>query len=134
MDAGEVPKKMIGSEQNTNSKVLETVGNVIVSINEARHVDQVICARYSFDVRIFPLDYHAFAAMDAGEVPEKMIGSEQNTNSKVLETVGNVIVSINETRHVDQVICALYSFVVRIFPLDYHAFAGHLSLSFTLII
>ncbi|KAK9080539.1 hypothetical protein SSX86_000297 [Deinandra increscens subsp. villosa] len=64
------------------------------------------------------------AAMDGGEGTEKKNGVERNTNNEVLDKVGKVIVSINEAKNVDEVICALYSFAVRIFPLDCRAFAG----------
>ncbi|KAI3686392.1 hypothetical protein L1987_80067 [Smallanthus sonchifolius] len=63
-------------------------------------------------------------AMDGCDGTEKMNGSEPNTSSKVLEKVGEVIVSMNEAKNVDQVICALYSLAVRLFPLDYRAFSG----------
>ncbi|KAJ0571206.1 hypothetical protein HanHA300_Chr05g0187671 [Helianthus annuus] len=65
--------------------------------------------------------------MDAGEGTENNNnnnGIEQSTSSKVLEKVGNVVVSINEAKNVDQVICALHSFAVRLFPLDSRTIAG----------
>ncbi|KAI7727427.1 hypothetical protein M8C21_020432 [Ambrosia artemisiifolia] len=62
--------------------------------------------------------------MDGGEDTENKNRSEQNTVSEVLNKVGNVIVSINEAKNVDQVISALYSLAVLIFPLDSRAIAG----------
>ncbi|KAI7727435.1 hypothetical protein M8C21_020440 [Ambrosia artemisiifolia] len=62
--------------------------------------------------------------MDGGEGTENNNRSEQNTVSEVLNKVGNVIVSINEAKNVDQVISALYSLAVLIFPLDSRAIAG----------
>lgn len=42
----------------------------------------------------------------------------------VLHKVGDVISAINEAKHVDQLICALHSLAVRLFPLDSSAFSG----------
>lgn len=67
--------------------------------------------------------------MNGGEETEKKNGSEQNTNNKVLEKVGEVIATINEAKNVDQVICALHSLAVRLFSLESRSFAGHLSFS-----
>lgn len=51
----------------------------------------------------------------------------------VLHKVGDVISAINEAKHVDQLICALHSLAVRLFPLDSSAFSGRkISYSFCL--
>ncbi|KAL4566649.1 hypothetical protein LXL04_030769 [Taraxacum kok-saghyz] len=67
--------------------------------------------------------------MNGGEKTENENGSEQSTNNKVLQKVETVIATINEAKNVDQVICALHSFAVRLFSLESHAFAGRLSVS-----
>ena len=64
------------------------------------------------------------AAMDGGEETENRNGREQSTNNEVLDTVGKVIVTIKEAKNVDQVVCALHSLAVRLFPLDSGEFAG----------
>ncbi|KAI3820688.1 hypothetical protein L1987_08236 [Smallanthus sonchifolius] len=76
MDGGDGTEKMNGSEQNTSSKVLEKVGEVIVSINEAKNVDQIICALYSLAVCLFPLDYRAFAGSIDKQYRDEVIGAE----------------------------------------------------------
>lgn len=45
----------------------------------------------------------------------------------VLEKVGEVSSAIDAAKHVDEVICALYSLAVRIFPVDYSALCGSIS-------
>ncbi|XP_024976504.1 telomere length regulation protein TEL2 homolog isoform X1 [Cynara cardunculus var. scolymus] len=62
--------------------------------------------------------------MDGGEETEKKNEREKSTNSEVLDTVGKVIATIKEAKNVDQVVCALHSLAVRLFPLDSRAFAG----------
>lgn len=42
----------------------------------------------------------------------------------VLEKVGHVISSINASKHVDQVISAVYSLAALLFPVDCHSFIG----------
>ncbi|XP_070043661.1 uncharacterized protein [Nicotiana tomentosiformis] len=42
----------------------------------------------------------------------------------VLEKVGQVTASIKDAKHVDQVICALHSLALLLFPLDSHSVAG----------
>lgn len=50
--------------------------------------------------------------------------AESRQKREVLEKVGQVIASINDAKHVDQVICALHSLALRLFPLDSHSLAG----------
>lgn len=50
--------------------------------------------------------------------------AESRRKKEVLEKVGQVIASIKDAKHVDQVICALHSLAVRLFPLDSHSLAG----------
>ncbi|RZR85013.1 hypothetical protein BHM03_00011940 [Ensete ventricosum] len=45
----------------------------------------------------------------------------------VLEKVGEVSAAIDAAKHVDEVICALYSLAVRIFPVDSSALRGSIS-------
>nr|XP_043607857.1 telomere length regulation protein TEL2 homolog isoform X2 [Erigeron canadensis] len=63
-------------EQNTNSKVLDKVGNVVVSINKAKNVDQVICALHSLAVRLFPLDSSAFLGSIDKKYKDEVMGNE----------------------------------------------------------
>ncbi|KAJ0578403.1 putative telomere length regulation protein [Helianthus annuus] len=65
-----------GIEQSTSSKVLEKVGNVVVSINEAKNVDQVIFALHSFAVRLFPLDSRTIAGSIDKQYRDEVIGAE----------------------------------------------------------
>ncbi|KAF8399868.1 hypothetical protein HHK36_015739 [Tetracentron sinense] len=44
--------------------------------------------------------------------------------TKVLQKVGEVISTINDAKHVDQVICALHSLAAMLFPLDSSLLAG----------
>ncbi|XAR50293.1 hypothetical protein NMG60_11004579 [Bertholletia excelsa] len=44
--------------------------------------------------------------------------------TKIAEKVGQVIAAVRDAKHVDQVICALHSLAVLLFPLDSHAIAG----------
>ncbi|KAI3688672.1 hypothetical protein L2E82_46425 [Cichorium intybus] len=76
MDGGEETEKKNGSEQNTNSKVLEKVGEVIATINKAKNVDQVICALHSLAIRLFSLDSRAFAGSIDKEYRDEVIGAE----------------------------------------------------------
>ncbi|XP_071692455.1 uncharacterized protein [Rutidosis leptorrhynchoides] len=62
--------------------------------------------------------------MDVGEETKNKNEIEQNTNNKVLEAVGKVIFRVNESKNVDQIICALHSLAVRIFPLESRSFLG----------
>lgn len=50
--------------------------------------------------------------------------AESRQKKEVLEKVGQVIASIKDAKHVDQVICALHSLALRLFPLDSHSLAG----------
>lgn len=43
---------------------------------------------------------------------------------RVLERVGHVISSIDDAKHVDQVIIALYSLAVCLFPLNHDSISG----------
>ena len=54
-----------------------------------------------------------------GEVEEKA----------VLEKVGNVVASINGSKHVDQVISAVYSLAALLFPLETLSFIGEFTVS-----
>ncbi|GER48834.1 hypothetical protein STAS_26027 [Striga asiatica] len=45
-------------------RVLEKVGLVVSSVNDAKHVDQVILALYSFAVCLFPLHSHSVSGKD----------------------------------------------------------------------
>ncbi|KAF5807033.1 putative telomere length regulation protein [Helianthus annuus] len=78
MDAGEGTENNNnnGIEQSTSSKVLEKVGNVVVSINEAKNVDQVIYALHSFAVRLFPLDSRTIAGSIDKQYRDEVIGAE----------------------------------------------------------
>lgn len=44
--------------------------------------------------------------------------------SIIMDKVGRVIGSINEAKHVDQVIFSLHSLAILVFPLDSRAFSG----------
>lgn len=44
---------------------------------------------------------------------------------QVLDKVGEVISEFNEAKHVDQVICALHSLAILLFPLDASLFSGN---------
>ncbi|KAM3287033.1 telomere length regulation protein TEL2 [Capsicum chacoense] len=50
--------------------------------------------------------------------------AESRRKKEVLEKVGQVIASIKDAKHVDQVICALHSLALRLFPLDSHSLEG----------
>ncbi|KAK4363862.1 hypothetical protein RND71_015220 [Anisodus tanguticus] len=50
--------------------------------------------------------------------------AESRRKREVLEKVGEVIASIKDSKHVDQVICALHSLTLLLFPLDSHSLAG----------
>ncbi|XP_023732720.1 uncharacterized protein LOC111880521 [Lactuca sativa] len=76
MNGGEETEKKNGSEQNTNNKVLEKVGEVIATINEAKNVDQVICALHSLAVRLFSLESRSFAGSIDKEYRDEIIGAE----------------------------------------------------------
>ncbi|TMX00879.1 hypothetical protein EJD97_025765 [Solanum chilense] len=53
--------------------------------------------------------------------------AESRQKREVLEKVGQVIASIKDAKHVDQVICALHSLALRLFPLDSHSVAGSIN-------
>ncbi|KAF5184102.1 Telomere length regulation protein tel2-like protein [Thalictrum thalictroides] len=57
------------------------------------------------------------------ETNQKRIKREQ-LETKVLEKVGETITSINEAKHVDEVICALHSLAILLFPLDSTLLSG----------
>ncbi|CAN4117730.1 unnamed protein product [Withania somnifera] len=61
-------------------EVLEKVGQVIGSIKDAKHVDQVICALHSLALHLFPLDAHSLA----GSVNEQY--REQLTSARLPDT------------------------------------------------
>lgn len=44
---------------------------------------------------------------------------------EVLDKVGEVISEFNKAKHVDQVICALHSLAILLFPLDASLFSGN---------
>ncbi|PHU17212.1 hypothetical protein BC332_12907 [Capsicum chinense] len=50
--------------------------------------------------------------------------AESRRKKEVLEKVGQVIASIKDAKHVDEVICALHCLTLRLFPLDSHSLAG----------
>ncbi|KAF3668782.1 hypothetical protein FXO38_00557 [Capsicum annuum] len=50
--------------------------------------------------------------------------AESRRKKEVLEKVGQVIASIKDAKHVDEVICALHCLALRLFPLDSHSLAG----------
>lgn len=51
----------------------------------------------------------------------------------VLERVGQVTASIKDSKHVDQVICALHSLALLVFPLDSRSLAGAIKKTHTSI-
>ena len=51
-------------------------------------------------------------------------GRRTELEPTVLHKVGDVISAINEAKHVDQLICALHSLAVRLFPLYSSAISG----------
>ncbi|CAK9172583.1 unnamed protein product [Ilex paraguariensis] len=56
-----------------------------------------------------------------------MVGEEvkrRELETRVLEKVGHVITSVTDARYADQVICALHSLAVLLFPIDSHALSG----------
>ncbi|KAH0719745.1 hypothetical protein KY284_004775 [Solanum tuberosum] len=67
-------------ESRRKREVLEKVGQVIASIKDAKHVDQVICALHSLAVCLFPLDSHYLA----GSVNEQY--REQLTSARLPDT------------------------------------------------
>lgn len=44
--------------------------------------------------------------------------------AEILDKVGGVIAAVNDAKHVDDVVCALHSLAVRLFPLDSRAISG----------
>ncbi|XP_059657297.1 uncharacterized protein LOC132303870 [Cornus florida] len=48
----------------------------------------------------------------------------REVETTILEKVGDVIASINDVKHVDQVIVALHSLALLLFPLDSHSLSG----------
>ncbi|KAA8542173.1 hypothetical protein F0562_023325 [Nyssa sinensis] len=58
------------------------------------------------------------------EVQEDESKSWREPETTILQKVSDAIASINDAKHVDQVICALHSLAVLLFPLDSHAFSG----------
>ncbi|XP_049356523.1 uncharacterized protein LOC125821156 isoform X1 [Solanum verrucosum] len=82
---GETDKTPLGSmekeaESRRKREVLEKVGQVIASIKDAKHVDQVICALHSLALRLFPLDSHSLA----GSINEQH--REQLTSARLPDT------------------------------------------------
>lgn len=59
---------------------------------------------------------------------------EKVQEAQVLDRVGEVISAINKANHVDQVICALHSLAILLFPLDSSLLLGHLQSLITLFI
>ncbi|KAM3235190.1 hypothetical protein P3L10_015226 [Capsicum annuum] len=68
------------AESRRKKEVLEKVGQVIASIKDAKHVDEVICALHCLALRLFPLDSHSLA----GSVNE--LYREQLTNARLPDT------------------------------------------------
>ncbi|KAL7161768.1 hypothetical protein ACSBR2_042276 [Camellia fascicularis] len=64
--------------------------------------------------------------VESKEEEEEEKKSSRELEATILEKVGNVIVFIKEAKHVDEVICALHSLVILLFPpLDsQHALSG----------
>ncbi|KAL3649936.1 hypothetical protein CASFOL_006339 [Castilleja foliolosa] len=58
-----------------------------------------------------------------GEETEK---NRKELERKVLEKVGHVISSVDDAKHVDQIILALYSLAVRLFPINPRSISGSL--------
>lgn len=50
---------------------------------------------------------------------------KREVESKVIEKVGEVIGEIESAKHVEQVICALHSLAVLLFPIDSSLLLGH---------
>nr|GEW71526.1 hypothetical protein [Tanacetum cinerariifolium] len=61
---------------NNSGEVLDYVGKVIVRINEAKNVDQVILALHSLAVRLFPLDFRAFLGSIDKQYADEVIETE----------------------------------------------------------
>ncbi|GJX70702.1 telomere length regulation protein TEL2 homolog isoform X1 [Tanacetum coccineum] len=61
---------------NNSGEVVDYVGKVIVRINEAKNVDQVILALHSLAVRLFPLDSRAFLGSIDKQYGDKVIETE----------------------------------------------------------
>ena len=51
-------------------------------------------------------------------------GRRSEVQSRVIETVGEVISAIKTASHVDHVICALHSLAVLFFPVDSSVISG----------
>lgn len=49
---------------------------------------------------------------------------ERDLHAEILEKVGEVISAIDAANHVDQVICALHSLSLLLFPIDSSLFSG----------
>lgn len=62
--------------EELDTRIIDKVGQVIKSINEAKHVDQVICALHSLAVLLFPLDSRAFAGSIDKQYRDEVIGAE----------------------------------------------------------
>ncbi|KAF4395042.1 hypothetical protein G4B88_017912 [Cannabis sativa] len=58
------------------------------------------------------------------EMEDKGTRREKVVQAQVLHKVGEVISAINDAKHVDQVICALHSFAILLFPLDSSLLSG----------
>ncbi|OVA20501.1 Telomere length regulation protein [Macleaya cordata] len=56
--------------------------------------------------------------------------SGREVETKILEKVGDTISAINDAKHVDEVICALHSLAVLLFPLDSSLLAGSIDRRF----
>jgi hypothetical protein len=59
---------------------------------------------------------------------------KREVEAKVLDKVGEVISAIKTAKHVDQVVCALHTLALLLFPLDSSLFSGqspraHISIS-----
>ncbi|KAM7475710.1 hypothetical protein LguiB_022953 [Lonicera macranthoides] len=71
---GEDPKKKKMREMET--AILEKLGSAIASIDEAKHVDQLICTLHSLAILLFPIDSHAISGVVDKRYREEVLGAE----------------------------------------------------------
>ncbi|XP_019052281.1 PREDICTED: telomere length regulation protein TEL2 homolog [Nelumbo nucifera] len=64
------------SRRELEKKILEKVGGVISAINDAKHVDEVICALHSIAVLLFPLDSSLLSGSIDRRYRDKVLGIE----------------------------------------------------------
>lgn len=50
---------------------------------------------------------------------------QSEVEAKVLDKVGEVISDVKKAKHVNEVICALHSLAILLFPLDASLISGH---------